>query len=127
MYVHTKHEGKGNHAKDIHLFHTYAIRDEVTGYHLPDDQPTAKVEDLPLTDLLPSAKDHAELRSSMVVLWSRVLVERMPAFHSLRKAIVWHIPHDYSEIMKTKSETVSATVEISVCTNLKNYDFQRQM
>lgn len=108
MHIATKHEGKGKYAKDLHLFHTYAIQNEVSGDHLPDDGPPVSLDDVDNTKLLPSLGDHTKLRRDMVVLWSRVLINRVPAFKELRKSVVWHIPHAYTETMSKKSTTVSS-------------------
>ena len=38
---------------------------------------------------------------------SRIIVNYLPKFHTFRDVAIRHIPHHYSEEMKTKSQTVS--------------------
>ena len=58
-------------------------------------------------DFMPSAKENQDLLHNLIPIVARVVVYRIPAFQTFKKAVVWHIPHEYSEVMEKQSEQVS--------------------
>ena len=93
--------------KSLHWVSLFAVKDRVSGNHLPDQCPLADVSKVPLSTWLPSVSDCVTLRAEFIVLVSRVLVQNLTAFCFLRDQAVEHIPHTYSAKMKKKSEIVS--------------------
>lgn len=93
--------------KSHHWFSLYAVKDRVSGNHLPDERPLADVSKLPLSTWLPSISDCISLREEFIILVSRVLVKNFSAFDFLKNEVIDHIPHVYSAVMKKKSEIVS--------------------
>ena len=85
----------------------YAVQDRVQGLHLPDNQPVASVATLPLATFLPNVDDCVALRSEFIVLVARVLIQYLPWFSCLKPVIPDHMPHEYTDLMSTKSEIVS--------------------
>ncbi|XP_014669494.1 PREDICTED: uncharacterized protein LOC106810602 [Priapulus caudatus] len=61
---------------------------------------------IPNSAFLPSAEDHRLLREDMRVLIQRVLTEHMKMFHDIKHLVTDHIPHEYSEQSKRKSNVV---------------------
>ena len=52
-----------------------------------------------------------------MTLWSRVIVNHLTAFTVLRNSVIYHIPHQYSDVMKHPVPEVSARFsEYSYCT-----------
>lgn len=93
--------------KDHHWFSLYAVKNRVHGEHLSNDQSAADVSTLPLTTWLPSVTDCIHLREEFIVLVSRVLTDKLPAFKVFAEAVEVHISHQYQDQMAEKSEIVS--------------------
>lgn len=106
IFVKAKHIGSQHQNKSIHWFNLNVVRERVNGSHLCNSQPLRPIKDVSNTEFLPSADDSDKLLDEFVVLCERVLVGNMPAFRPFKKFLVKHIPHEYSEMMKTKSEEV---------------------
>ena len=106
LYVHAKQLGTEHKNRNHHFFQLCAVLDEVHGKELPDGASTAVLKDIEPAAFLPSQMDTAYLRRELVVLWSRTLVKWMPGLKVLEKSVVWHIPHEHSDIMKQKSHVV---------------------
>ena len=92
--------------KDFHWCNHNAYMDQVNPTHLPDDSPTADLQDVPNSTFLPSFNDRNLLLSDFTVLIGRVLVEHFRAFEIFKDVIPLHIKHKYSDEMKNKTETV---------------------
>ena len=99
-----------NTASSIHYFHSYAAKNRISTGDLSEaapSPPTMEAKQIALT-LLPSVDDDATICTNIATLISRVLVEHLRFFeHSFDDAVIWHIPHRYSEQMKHKSNVVS--------------------
>lgn len=80
------------------------------GLHLPDDKPIAMVSSLPLATFLPNVEDCNALHREFTILAAQVLIKHLPYFQGLQKVTSEHIPHEYSQVMADKSETVSRLV-----------------
>lgn len=50
----------------------------------------------------------------------RILVTHMNKFKSAAPTVTWHIPHQYSQEMEMKSETVSFTETVTIL-NIHSY------
>lgn len=107
---HPRHQTVYRRDQDHHWFHMYAIKDRVHGLHLPDDKPIAMVSSLPLATFLPNVEDCNALHQEFAILVARVLIKHLPCFHGLRQVTPEHIPHEYSQVMADKSETVSRLI-----------------
>ena len=105
LHINVRHMSSDNKNKSLHLFNMVAIKDEVSGSHLPDCSVTT-LEDVSIADFLPSAEDVAQLKKDFIPLWSRVLVKQLKEFSTFKSAVVWHIPHEYSDIMQQPSKKV---------------------
>ena len=75
------------------------------------------LDDVPISTLLPSQVEILHLKQDFTVLWSRVLVKHFREFAFLKKAVVYHIPHECSQIMTEPVEEV-CTIVVFVCTSL---------
>ncbi len=82
-----------------------AIKDVVSGNHLPDVH-VRKLDQVNISEFIPSNEDVQQLKKDMIPLWSRVLVNHVAAFKFLQAVVVYHIPHEYSKSMEELSEEV---------------------
>lgn len=103
--VKVRHMDSENKNKSFHWFNLVAFKDQVSGSHLPDVHEKT-LDDVPISAFLPSKEDMLHLKEDFVVLWSRVLVKYMKAFGFLRRSVIYHIPHAYSQIMTESVEEV---------------------
>ena len=91
--------------KSIHMFNMIAIADEVSGNHLPNYHITT-LQNANVADFLHSCDDIAKLKADFVPLWTRVVVNQLKEFGVFKSSVVWHIPHEYSDIMQQPSREV---------------------
>lgn len=106
LHVNVRHMTTDNKNKSFHWFNSVAFQDQVSGNHLPDKHEVT-LEEVPVSSFFPSNEDTQELKRDFMVLWSRVIVKYMPSFAFLKKSIIYHIPHQYSEVMKLPVPEVS--------------------
>lgn len=106
LLVKARHMASDRQNKDIHWFFLYAALDDVSGYDIQDSN-DSKLSEMPISQFLPNRHDLTKLKYHLNILWSRVIVEWMPSFHCLEKAVVRHIPHKYQHAMSKKSTVVS--------------------
>lgn len=99
LHVNVRHMTNDNKNKSFHWFNCVALKDQVSGDHLSDIHETT-LEDVPVSSFFPDSGDIQELKSDFMILWSRVIVNHLLAFAFLRNVVVYHIPHQYSNIMK---------------------------
>lgn len=93
------------YCRSLHTFNMVAIRDVVSGNNLPDVH-NRTLEDVAVSEFIPSSEDVQYLKKDMIPLWSRVLVNHIAAFKFLKSVVVYHIPHQYSKEMQKLSEEV---------------------
>ncbi|KAJ7385935.1 hypothetical protein OS493_012263 [Desmophyllum pertusum] len=98
LHINVKHMSNDNKNKSLHLFNMIAITDDVSGSHLPDHRPTT-LEDVTEADFLPLADYVAQLKKYFIHLLSRVMASLLKEFKKFKPGAVWHIPHEYSDIM----------------------------
>lgn len=94
-------------AKDLHYFHTIAVRDRIDLSDYSDTPPEVNETDLDLSKIELSDSDHEALTKNFSYLVARVLKEYMPFFASFGSGLEKHIRHQYYEEMSLKSEVVS--------------------
>ncbi len=101
-------------------FNIIAIADDVSGNRLPDYH-KKRIKDVKVADFLPSEGDVSQLKTDLLPLWCRVLVNHLKEFSIFREVIVWHIPHQYSDIMQQPSKEVCMNFEMKLlkaCSNI---------
>ncbi len=91
--------------KSIHWFHLYALLDRISCLHL-SDTPQKSLSSISNDVFLLAAKELGEIRKSMGILISRVLVKHMEVFDKMSSLVTWHIQHEHSEEMAKKSVEV---------------------
>ena len=94
-------------AKDLHYFHTIAVRDRIDLSDYSDTPPEVNETDLDLSKIELSDSDHEALTKNFSYLVARVLKEYMSFFASFGSGLEKHIRHQYYEEMSLKSEVVS--------------------
>lgn len=108
LYVKTKHMANNRQNKSIHWFLMNAVQDRVIGKGLDNSQQIKPIMEVENAEFLPSKEDNSDLLHDFVPLVTRVIAENVPAFACFRDVVVSHIPHEFSQEMKTKSTQVSA-------------------
>ena len=101
-----------DHARpdSIHYFHYYAVADRIDFSGLSDQViPTLQQDSAKIAvSLLPTDEDDLAIWDNICVLLSRILYENMEFFKvSFDGVIDWHIKHEFSDEMSTKSVIVS--------------------
>ena len=104
--VKAKHMSFTKQNDSVHWFNLNAILDGVTGQEYSSEKPIKSISNVENIDFLPSARENQDLLRDLIPLVSRVVVNRIPAFQTFKKAVVWNIPHAYSEVMEKQSEQV---------------------
>ena len=105
-----------NQTKSLHCFQSFAVLDRINLSNYCDIPPTIKPTEDILLSFLPSDVDKTSLISNFAFLWTRILIEYMPAFHKFKDDIPKHIVHQYYDEMKmsTKSSVVREVIVIDV-------------
>ena len=93
--------------QSLHYFHSFAARNRIPTSHLDDNQQLKDINELSLSDFLPTVADCTAIRSNFVVLVARTLVRHLDYFSRFKKSVPTHIEHQYSRHMKEKSVVVS--------------------
>lgn len=104
---------EGYHNRSLHYFHSFAVQNRVDFSHLPDVFPDTCSDSPERTALalLPSTDDDKALRRLFAIHISRILSMHIPFFKTAFDDVVeWHIEHDYSDQMCTKSVVVSSCI-----------------
>lgn len=97
--------------QSLHYFHSFAARNRIPTSHLDDKQQMKDINDLSLSDFLPTVADCTAIRSNFVVLVARTLVGHLDYFSRFKKAVPTHIKHQYSKQMVEKSVVVRFEVQ----------------
>lgn len=105
--------------QSLHYFHSYASKNRIQTDHLDDDRRIKNINDLALSDILPSVEDCSSIRNNFTVLVARVIVKYLSHFSMFKKAVTNHIQHQYSRQMEEKSTVVS--IMYNVCIYLCMY------
>ena len=116
LHVNVRHMTNDNKNKSFLWFNFVAFKGQVSGDHLSGVHETT-LEDVPVSSFFPDNGDIQELKRDFMTLWSRVIVNHLTAFTVLRNSVIYHIPHQYSDVMKHPVPEVSARFsEYSYCT-----------
>lgn len=105
LEVKVRHMTEDNKNKSLHYFNLVAFKDQVSGDSLPDIHEKT-LENIPISSFLPSHKDLDCLKRDFVGLWSRVVVKHIEYFFTFKKCVIYHIPHQYSDVMVNPVEEV---------------------
>lgn len=113
-----RHQTRDKKNKMFNMVQAYAALDRINTLHLSDEQPSPDdILNIPLFKLLPCELDEVDLRSQMTVLVERILCKRIPFFNEMEDKILWHIPHQYSQLSTKKSEMVGVKLIIHIYMN----------
>ena len=107
LMVKVKHMSASNQNNSIHWFNLNAVKNRVLANHLSNDYPIKSVLELENVEFLPSPEDNEAYLHNITALETRVLVRNIPAFSQFKDIVVKHILHEYSDVMKEKSDQVS--------------------
>lgn len=96
---------------DLHFFNLMAVKNRISGNHLSDSRDESKLKDpLDWSQVLPSVDDHQRLESHWTTLVGHIICKYIPSLQWMQHYIPEHIPHEYSDVTKKKSEVVSCYV-----------------
>lgn len=95
-----------NQNKSIHIFHAIAVQDRIDSTHLDNSSSGCSVDNLSVTDFLPSKADYDKLRDCLVILTARVVVDGLDAFKMFKSVVPVHISHPHSREMQTQGVVV---------------------
>ena len=112
--VYARIQTKEHNNNSIHWTHQYAVRDKVVNPTLETSAPQVDPDDLQLSVLLPDRGVQQNIINQWTVLVSRIVTKYIPAFQNFQKNVIWHIPHEFSEEMSTKSDMVRYTARYLV-------------
>ena len=65
------------------------------------------MDDVQLIELLPDKDVQATFLQNWAILASRIITKYLSALKCMNDVVIRHIPHEYSEEMSKKSDTVS--------------------
>ena len=107
LMVKVKHMSASNQNNIIHWVNLNAVKNRVLANHLSNDNPVKSVLELEKVEFLPSPEDNEAYLQNITALATRVVVRNIPAFSQFKDIVVKHILHEYSDVMKEKSDLVS--------------------
>ena len=85
-----------------------AVQDRVIGKGLDNSQQIKPIMEVENAESLPSKEGNSDRLHDFAPLVTKVIAENVAAFACFRDVVVSHIPHEFSQEMKTKSTQVSA-------------------
>ena len=92
---------------DLHYFNFMAVKNRVSGNHLSKTRDETKLkEPVDWSQVVPSVNDHKRLESHWAILVGHIICRHIPALQWMQLYLPQHIPHDYSNETKKKSEVV---------------------
>ena len=106
LHVNVRHMTNDSKNNSFHWFNCVAFKDQISGNHLPGIHEVT-LEDDPVISFFPSNEDTLELKRYFMIPWSRCIVKTLPPFGFLKKSFIYHIPHQYSDVMKLPVPEVS--------------------
>ena len=92
---------------DAHFCSLMATENRVSGNHLPYDKPICSLMEMDNGKCCPNKWEHKQQHDNYVELVSRVITQELPCLHFLQEVVLSLIPHQYSAVMKQKTERVS--------------------
>ena len=100
-------------ATSLHYFHSYAVKDRIDFSTLSGTPTIIYPLTFDVKKFLPSIEDNSNIESHMTILFARALVTSMPyCKNHFSRAVIRHIPHQYSAEMARKSCVVSSCTYI---------------
>lgn len=91
--------------KSLHYVQLYAVRDWID-YSTYSNKPPSGEKNL-YDVLLPSEEDYCKLKGKFATIVARVIAEHFKFFKEDCKGLIpYHLPHQYSAEMSTKSKVV---------------------
>ncbi|XP_077864340.1 LOW QUALITY PROTEIN: uncharacterized protein LOC144349697 [Saccoglossus kowalevskii] len=91
--------------RDYHMFQLMAVKNRI----MPDSEDFSfqhKLQDVPITEILPTIQDNLALKEEFIFLVGRVLTSRFGVFKDQKQTFPEHIPHKYQNEAKIPSEYV---------------------
>ena len=92
--------------RDHQHFQMFAVKNWISGAHLPNEGPAVPHDDINISELLPTVEDNQALRHTWCVLIGCVISKYLPEMKWMEN----HLPslaHKHMKEAKTKSELVS--------------------
>ena len=93
-----------------HAVGSTIVFDRVKSSHLPDNGPKRDINTTAPDIFLLSDEDLSEIADRYRIYAGRIFVEFYPALDFLADLLPKHIPHEYSELMKQKSDIITMPV-----------------
>ncbi|XP_072037402.1 uncharacterized protein [Amphiura filiformis] len=94
---------------DHHHFQHIAVKNRISGMHLPDDEPIGTPESTPLTELQPNASDNKALHYEWSILIGQIISSHCPHLSWMKNCLP-SLTHKHMDSMKKKSEVVNLGV-----------------
>ena len=113
LMVKVKHMSASNQNNSIHWFNLNAVKNRVLANHLSNDNPVKSVLELENVEFLLSPEDNEAYLHNITALVTRVVARNIPAFSQYKDIAVKHILHEYSDVMKEKSDQVSTCIHLN--------------
>jgi len=113
LVVKVEHMSASSQNNSIHWFNSNAVKNRVLANHLSNDNLVKFVLELENVEFLPSPEDNEAYLHNITALETRVVVRNIPALSQLKDIVVKHIPHEYSDVVKEKSDQVSINLTFS--------------
>ena len=92
---------------DKHVVTVMSTENRVSGSHLSDEPKADGVLNMENGKCLPSPQDNAKQRENYITLVERIVATNIPCMNFLLNASTPHIPNQYRNEVKNKTETVS--------------------
>ena len=92
--------------RGLHFFNVYALRDRIDFCGLDNAASLIAPDEINLDVLIPSEEDYEVLLSNFSTLVTRIILQNVPEVQCPTSQVEWHIEHQYSDEMSTKSEVV---------------------
>ena len=93
-----------------HAVASTIVFDRVKSSHLPENGPKRDINTTAPGIFLLSDEDLSEIADRYRIYAARIFVEFFPALDFLADLLPKHIPHEYSELMKQKSDIITMPV-----------------
>lgn len=68
IVISARHTSKAKHGSDLHMVQMMAVKNRVSGHHLPNNKPTSSLKYIDVTEFLPTVEDDKLLKQDWVVL-----------------------------------------------------------
>ncbi|CAB3997520.1 hypothetical protein AC249_AIPGENE16794 [Paramuricea clavata] len=103
--IHARIQSEMHTNKDIHWTREYTVVNKVNEPFMSTMTPQKPPKEIQLINLLPVKPVQERLIQKWAVLTSRVICKYMLKFQHLKDVVIYHIAHNYSKEMASKSAT----------------------